>query len=194
MASERAAAAHDAENHDDQGLTKRPKQRALRNHAQASRPNRSSERFNLERTRAQTRSVLNAIDPARVSKARGKEKTSHPKMSISSGASQSAQAASIDPGVSHRRSKRMSKAKDAMLTPLRPIHSSKVSKSKGRRPIGLQSSGMEVLRTADQLPNKRELWPRRSIGQKPRSKPAGVPTRSSTRISKKTERFGAPWS
>jgi hypothetical protein len=64
-----------------------------------SRPNRSSEGFNLERTRAQTRSVLNTIDPARVSKARGKEKTSRPKMSISSGASQSAQAASIDPRV-----------------------------------------------------------------------------------------------
>jgi hypothetical protein len=159
-----------------------------------SRPNRSSEGFNLKRTRAQIRSVLNTIDLARVSKTRGKEKTSRPKMSISSGASQSAQAASIDPSVSHPRSKQMSKAKDAMPTPLRPIHSSKVSKSRDKRPNGLQSSGMEVLRTADQLPNKRELRPRRSIGQKPRPKPAGVPTRSSTRISKKPERFGALWS
>ena len=187
MASERTAAAHDAENHDDQGLTKRPQQRALRNHsAQALRPNRSSEGYNLKRTRAQTRSVLSTIDPARVSKARGKEKTSRPKMSISSGASQSAQAASIDPSVSHSRSKEIFKAKDAMLTPLRPIHSSKVFKSKDKRLTGLQSSDMKVLRTADQL-QKRQLGSRCSIGQKSRLKSADVPTRSSTRISKKSK-------
>jgi hypothetical protein len=185
MASERASSFQNA------CPAKRPKQRALRNHAQASRPNRSSERFDLERTRAQTRSVFNTIDPAKVFKARGKKKTSRPKMSILSGALQSAQAASIDPRVSHRRSKRMFKAKNVMPTPFRPIYLLKVSRSKGRRPTGLQSSGMEVIY------NKRELRPRsssaRSVGRKS-LKPAGVLTRSSTRISKKPERFGALWS
>jgi hypothetical protein len=184
--SECASSTQHTENHDDQGLARRPKQRALRNHsAQASRPNKSSKGYTLERKQAQTRSILSTIDPSRVSKVRGKEKTApHQKLSTSPGASQSAQSASIDPTVSHPRSKRMSKAKDAMPTPFRPIHSSKVSKSKGKRPIGPQASVTEELRTADQLHNKRELWPR-PIGQKPRSKPAGIPMRRSTRISKK---------
>lgn len=145
----------------------------------------SLRRSKFKRKQAQPRSALSTIDPSRVSKARGKGKTSHPKVSILSDAFRSVRAASVEPSVSQpRRSKRTSKAKDAMATPLSPIHSSKVSKSKKRRPSALQACDREPIL------NKQELKPRsssaRSAGST-RSKHARNPTRRSARISQRWE-------
>ncbi|KAL9017936.1 MAG: hypothetical protein Q9185_004748 [Variospora sp. 1 TL-2023] len=151
-------------------------------------------RPSFRKTRAQTPSILSTTNPSKVSKAtrrKGKSTRRQKKSPFSS--EKSAQAASINPSVHDTRSKQTSIIKqDTTPTPLRPIHSSKVIKSNCRQPTGQQANGTEGFMTADQLQSIRELSPRaappaRSTGQKPRRKPVGVPTRTSTRISKKPE-------
>ncbi|KAI4144154.1 MAG: hypothetical protein LQ341_002718 [Variospora aurantia] len=163
-----ATSAQNTKNHVDQTMNQKPNQRLLRNHSgQASRP------------------------------ANRKDKSSRRQKKKPLSSEQSAQAASINPSVYYTKSKQTSMTKQHTTpAPLRPIHSSKVAKSNRRQPTGQQAKGMKELRTADQLKNIREIIPRaappRSTGQKPRRKLVGVPTRTSTRISKKPERFGAP--
>ncbi|KAL8985125.1 MAG: hypothetical protein Q9177_004520 [Variospora cf. flavescens] len=196
---DRATSAQNTKNHDDQTLNRKPNERLLRNHSgQASRPGKSFDRPSLRKKRAQTPSILSTTNPSKVSKAtRRKDKSTRRQKKNPLSSEQSAQAASINPSVYRTKSKQTSMAKQHTTpAPLRPIHSSKVAKSNRRQPTGQQAKGMEELRTADQLKNIREIIPRaappRSTGQKPRRKLVGVPTRTSTRISKKPERFGAP--
>lgn len=197
--SDCATSAQNTKNHDDQTLNQKPNQRLLRNHSgQASRPGKSFDRPSPRKKRAQTPSILSTTNPSKVSKAtRRKDKSTRRQKKNPLSSEQSAQAASINPSVSHTRSKRTSMTKqDTTPTPLRPIHPSKVAKSNHRQPTGQKANGMEGFRTPDRLQNIRKLSPRsapaRSTGQKPQRKPIRVPTRTSTRISKKPERFGAP--
>jgi hypothetical protein len=196
MASECANSIQNAENDDARSLDQRPKQRSLRSSAaQASRTSQSFDGSGLGRKRKRTTSVLSAIEPSRVSKASRTEKaTTRRKENMPANASQTAQAASVDPGFSTPRSKRTHKPKDALPPPLRPIHPSKVSKSNGRQSSGLQASGTAPLRKTARLHSNRELRLRLSsagsIGLEPRSKPASAPMRRSARIAERVEKIG----
>ena len=130
--------------HHDQA--KRDRSRPLRNHTASavSRPSGSSKAGGQERKQRKTRSILSPVNPSRISKAPEKKRTGRRKVSISYNTSQSAEKTTIDPSVSEPGCKRTSKVKSIMPTPLRPIHSSRVSKSGSKRSTELHANGTKL--------------------------------------------------
>ena len=158
---------------------------------QASRTSRPFDGSVTGTKRKRPQSVLNAIDPSRVSKARQKGKTTAlRRKSVSIDASKTAEAAGTDSNLRKRGKERSHNPIDAVPPPLRAIHASKVAKCSGRQRSSLQKSGTSLPQKTAQLGSKRELRRRQSSGAthcEPRSKRAELPTRKSARVAKQVE-------
>ena len=126
----------------DQGLRRRSTRVSA---TRAPRTSRSLDGPAVEGKQKRTRSLLSAIDPSRISKTSPKRKSGALRKTNSSfnpsQTAPTAPTAHVGPGFSQSSGNRTSRAKDAMPTPLSPIHSSKISKSKGRRRNALQETG-----------------------------------------------------
>lgn len=184
----------DTEKEGSQAQVTRARLSTLRNYTatEASRPNGSLMGIGRERKQRVTRSIPSTIDPSKVSKAPRKKLISPlRKMSILNDASQPAEKATLDPSIPELRSKRASKVKDIMPTSLRPIHSSRVSKSVGKRSTELRGNDVKQTPTNDGRQSKREI--RQSMSSAPSAgrKPMQQSVSRSSRMSKKPERFVA---
>ncbi|KAA6411556.1 MAG: hypothetical protein FRX48_04836 [Lasallia pustulata] len=189
-----ASGCADTEKEGSQAQVTRARLSTLRNHTatEASRPNGSLMGIGRERKQRVTRSIPSTIDPSKVSKApRKKLIPPRRKMSILNDASQPAEKATLDPSIPELRSKRASKVKDIMPTSLRPIHSSRVSKSVGKRSTELRGNDVKQTPTTDGRQSKREI--RQSMSSAPSAgrKPMQQSVSRSSRMSKKPERFVA---
>ncbi|KAI9777558.1 MAG: hypothetical protein M1816_004701 [Peltula sp. TS41687] len=187
----------DTEKEGNQDQDRRARQGALQNHTAtgASRPNRSSKGSGRKWKLSTEKSALSPTDPSRVFKAPRKKASPHRMMSLSHDTIRAAETATTDPGVPESRSKQTSKAKDVVPTSLRPIHSSRVSKSGDTRPTGLRRDDTKLppatngrWRTLQKtLDMSSAAWTGRKAKQP--SVRADTSLRRSTRISKKPERF-----
>ncbi|KAI9779204.1 MAG: hypothetical protein M1816_003644 [Peltula sp. TS41687] len=136
----------DIEKEGNQGQVKRARSRTLQNHVaiEASRPNRSL-KVGRKLKQPTARSILGPISPSKVSKAPRKKPSPHRrKLSVSYKTSQAAEKATTDPSALESRSERASRDPDVVPTSLRPIHTSKVSKSRSKRPTGLHKDGRRL--------------------------------------------------
>lgn len=193
-----AARCANTEKEGNQGQVKRVRARVLRNHTanEASRPNRSSKASGRKGKQSTARSILSPIDPSNVSKEpRQKRSLRRRIMNVSDDTSHAAEKATIDLDIPDPRSKRTSKSKYVTPASLRPIHSSRISKSGGNRRTGLRSNGTKLFSKADGRQKTRGKTPGMlstpSAGRKAmeQSVSANASLRRSTRVLKKPARF-----
>ena len=97
-----------------------------------------------ERKQSTKRSILSPVNPTKVSKAPGKSRISHQKMSIPCDILQTAEKTTNNSSIPKYRRKQVSKAKDTVPPSLRPIHSSRVSKPGKTQPAGLRIDGTRL--------------------------------------------------
>ena len=178
-----------------QGRSKRASSRALRNYSvnEVSRLNKPPKTNDRKRKQSTARSILSPVDPAKVSKAPSKRRSSHQKMSILCDALQTVKKTTVDFSTPQPRSKQVFKVKNAMPASLRPIHSSKVFKPGAKRPTRLRRDGTKLTSTTDThwLTRKDNLGTSSisSTDRKAMQQSANASLRRSTRISKQSERF-----
>jgi len=141
-----------------QGPWKNANSRVLRDRpaTKASKPNKAR-RASGPQQKQPTARILGPVDPGRVSKAPSKRRRPPPKMSVPCDILQQAKRTSPNPSTSKSQSKQARKVNDPIPAPLRPIHSSRVSKSGRGGPSRLRRAGTHQL--ADQSTN---ASPRRS--------------------------------
>ena len=179
----------DTKEESGQGRSKRASSRAFRNRpaTEASRTNKPPKASGRKRKQSPTRSILSPVDPAKVSKAPSKRRSPRQQMSVPCGASQTAEKMTTDS------SNPESRSKQAMPAPLHPIHSSRVSKPRGKRPTGLRRDGTKLPTTTGAYRLKREYnsgpSSTPSTGRKAMQQSADVSLRRSTRTSRPPERF-----
>ena len=97
------------------------------------------------------RSILDPVDPTKVSKASSNRRSPRQKMSVLRDASQTAERITTDSNTVNYSSKQAFKTKDARRAALRPMHSSRVGKPEGKRSIGLPSIDTARLKRENNL-------------------------------------------
>lgn len=179
----------DTKEESSQGRSKRASSRAFRNRpaTEASRTNKPPKASGRKRKQSTTRSILSPVDPAKVSKAPSKRRSPRQQMSVPCDTSQTAEKTTTDS------SNPESRSKQAMPASLRPIHSSRVSKPRGKRPTRQRRDGTKLPITTGAHRLKREYnsgpSSTPSTGRKAMQQSADASLRRSTRTSKPPERF-----
>lgn len=185
----------DIEKEGGQGRSKRASLRVLQNHpaTEPSRANKPPRANGRTRKQLTPRSILNLVNPAKVSKAPSKRRSSHRKMSVPCDASQAAEKMTTDSSAPEPRSKQAFKVRDAMPASLHPIHSSRVSKPGAKRPTGLRRGGTKLTPTTDVRRRTREdnlgTSSTSSTDRKAIQQSANASLQRSTRTTKPPERF-----
>ena len=135
-----ATSCADNKNESGQGQPKEASSRVLRKRstAEPSKLGKLPKANGCERKQSKKRSILSPVNPTKVSKAPGKSRISHPKISIPCDVSQVAEKMTTNPGIPKHKRKQASKVKDLVPPSLRPIHSSRVSKPGEIQPAELR--------------------------------------------------------
>lgn len=137
------------------------------------------------------KSILSPVDPAKVSKASSRRRSPHQKVGASSDTSQMAGKMTIACGTPESRIEQAFSVRNATPAPLRPIHSSRVSKPGGKWQSGQRKDGTKALSTGRCGEDKSRTSLRPSTGGKSARPSVNMPPRRSKRMSKQPGRFGA---
>lgn len=164
--------------------------RVLRSHptAEGSRFRKPPKVNDRRRKQSTARSILGPVDPAKVSNASSKRRSSRQNLSILCDPSQVAEQMTTDSIAPKPKSKQAFRVKDAMPASLRPIHLSRVCMPGGKRPTRPRRDGTKLPSIGTPWLTKEECSGT-SAGRKARQQSANVSLRRSKRLSKQPERF-----
>ena len=175
----------DVENEGNRGRSMQARSRALRRQPAKAARHAPSAKEGYHTRQPTTRSTPIPINPTKVSKVPRGKRGAHQKLGVSYNALP--ERATTDPNPPEPGIQPTSTTKATVPNPLRPLPSSRISKSGGRQPKGLR---MELLSPDGRPgPQRKSNVGRASRGRRMMPRSANVSLRRSTRISKPPERF-----